>query len=119
MTKKSSASSQPARLKNMNSEDIRARQWTDKERQALRRAAKLQLAGDDSNVNLKDFPGLTGEQLASMVRLREIPKKVAVSLRLDPRVLAWLKGKGQGHLTRINDILLNIMEAEHQGRQRR
>jgi uncharacterized protein (DUF4415 family) len=27
-------------------------------------------------------------------------------------VLAWLKSKGEGHLTRINDILRNIMEAE-------
>jgi hypothetical protein len=24
----------------------------------------------------------------------------------------WLRGKGEGHLTRINDILANLMEAE-------
>jgi uncharacterized protein (DUF4415 family) len=47
-----------------------------------------------------------------MVRLREIRPKVAVSVRLDPRVLEWLKSKGEGHLTRINDILTNLMEAE-------
>ena len=28
------------------------------------------------------------------------------------RVLEWLKSKGEGHLTRINDILTNLMEAE-------
>jgi uncharacterized protein (DUF4415 family) len=37
-----------------------------------------------------------------------------VSARLDPAVLDWLKarGNGAGHLTLINDILLNVMEAE-------
>jgi hypothetical protein len=27
-------------------------------------------------------------------------------------VLVWLKSKGRGHLTLINDILANLMEAE-------
>jgi hypothetical protein len=27
-------------------------------------------------------------------------------------VLVWLKSKGDGHLTRINGILTNVMEAE-------
>jgi uncharacterized protein (DUF4415 family) len=39
-----------------------------------------------------------------------------VSVRGDsrgwPEVLEWLKSKGEGHLTRINDILKNLMEAE-------
>ena len=43
---------------------------------------------------------------------------VAVSVRLDPNVLAWLKSKGEGHLTRINDILTNLMEAERQATTR-
>ena len=58
MAKKSSASSQPARLKSMRSEGK-----------------------------------------------RRVMTRVA-------RVLAWLKSKGAGHLTRINDILTNSMEAE-------
>ncbi|MGB6941246.1 MAG: hypothetical protein WBE37_02465 [Bryobacteraceae bacterium] len=33
-------------------------------------------------------------------------------VRLDERVLVWLKSKGRGHLTLINDILANLMEAE-------
>ena len=113
MAKKSSASSRPAGLKSMRSEDIRNRRWTEKERQALRRASKLQTAGDDSGINFEDIPRLTDKQLASMTRLREVKRKVAVSVRLDPRVLSWLKSKGEGHLTRINDILTNLMEAEH------
>jgi uncharacterized protein (DUF4415 family) len=47
-----------------------------------------------------------------MVRLRPVRRKVAVSVRLDPQVLDWLRSKGEGHLTRINDILSNLMEAE-------
>jgi uncharacterized protein (DUF4415 family) len=35
-----------------------------------------------------------------------------VSVRLDPHVRDWLRSKGEGHLTRINDILSNLMDAE-------
>jgi uncharacterized protein (DUF4415 family) len=96
----------------MTSEDIRNKQWSKEEREALRRHAARQAAGDDSDINFDDIPRLTDEQLAQMVRLRDIRPKVPVSVRLEPRVLAWLKSKGEGHLTRINDILRNIMEAE-------
>jgi len=101
----------------MRSEDIRNRRWSEKERQALRRASQSQTRGDDSNINFEDIPRLTDAQLASMVRLRDATRKVAVSVRLDTRVLAWLKSKGQGHLTRINDILTNLMEAEDRSRR--
>ena len=113
MAKKSSASSQPARLKSAKSEDVKSRQGTESERQTLRRAAGRQAAADDSHINFEDIPRLTDEQLANMVRLRESrPRKVAVSVRLDAQVVNWLRSKGKGHLTRINDILTNIMEAE-------
>ena len=79
--------------------------------------AGRQAAGDDSRINFDDIPRLTGEQLAGMVRLRDVrPRKVAVSVRLDPQVLAWLKSKGSGHLTRVIDILANLMEAEQRVR---
>jgi len=112
MAKKLSVSSQPAGLKSMNAADIRNRKWTEKELATLRRHAAKQAAGDDSDINFDDIPPLTDEQLASAVRLRDIRRKVPVSVRLDPRVLAWLKSKGTRHLTRINDILLNLMEQE-------
>ena len=112
MARKSPASSRPARLKRMTSADIKDRKWSEEERQALRRHAAKQAAGDDSDINFEDIPHLTDEQLAQMVRLRDVRPKVPVSVRLEPRVLAWLKSKGEGHLTRINDILRNIMEAE-------
>ena len=111
MAKKLSGSSQRGRLKSMTSEDIKNRRWTEKERQMVRRIAAQQSAGDDSKIKSDDIPRLTDEQLASMVRFRD-RRKVPVSVRLDPQVLDWLKAKGGGHLTRINDILANVMEAE-------
>jgi uncharacterized protein (DUF4415 family) len=98
---------------------MKNRQWTEEERQVLRRAGRRQAAGDESQINFEDIPRLTDEQLANMVRLRENRPKVAVSVRLDPRVVDWLKSKGEGHLTRINDILTNLMEAERRIGSRR
>jgi uncharacterized protein (DUF4415 family) len=113
LAKKLSASSRPARLKSMRSEDIKNKRWSEKERQTLRRIAKRQAAGDESRIKFEDIPRLTNDQLANMVRLRDArPRKVAVSVRLDPQVVNWLKAKGAGHLTRIDDILTNLMEAE-------
>lgn len=112
MAKKSSASSQPAGLVSMTSADIRNRKWTESERRAMKRHAAKQAAGDDSDINYDDIPPLTDAQWAQMVKFRDMRPKVPVSVRLDPSVLEWLKSKGSGHLTRINDILRNIMEAE-------
>jgi uncharacterized protein (DUF4415 family) len=106
----------------MKSEDIRNRKWTKAELASAERIATAQAGGDDSRIDYSDIPQLTPGQLAEMVRVRSVRKKVPVSVRLDPRVLEWLKSKGEGHLTRINDILLNLMEAEARtgtGNQRR
>ena len=96
----------------MSSEDIRHRKWTEAEIETVRRAAARRAAGDDSGIDYSDIPPLTAEQLARMVRFRGARRKVPVSVRLDPQVLDWLRAKGDGHLTRINDILTNLMEAE-------
>jgi uncharacterized protein (DUF4415 family) len=40
------------------------------------------------------------------------PIKTAVSFRIDNDVLAWLKSFGEGHLTRINEILRERMLSE-------
>jgi uncharacterized protein (DUF4415 family) len=91
--------------------------WTEDEKQAVRRAAAAQ-AADEPGIDYSDIPRLTEEQLAHMVRLRGPRRKVPVSVRLDPQVLDWLKAKGEGHLTRINDILTNLMEAERKAAHR-
>jgi uncharacterized protein (DUF4415 family) len=104
--KKSSTSSRPTGLKTKTSKRIGNRQLTKKERNALRRAASRQPASGAS------LPRLTGKQLASALRLRDVGPKLAVSVRLDPPVVAGLKSKGPAHITRINHILTNLMEAE-------
>lgn len=40
------------------------------------------------------------------------PVKTQISLRIDKEVLDWLKSKGEGHLSRINEILRERMAAE-------
>jgi uncharacterized protein (DUF4415 family) len=85
----------------------------------VKRLAARQAVEDDSHIDYSDIPALTGEQLARMVRARDLPPaKIPVSVRLDPQVLEWLKARGPGHLTRINDILANVMEAERRVQSR-
>jgi uncharacterized protein (DUF4415 family) len=97
----------------MSTADIRNRPWTESEIEAVRKASDAQRAGSRlPKGEYEGIPLLTAEQLARMVRLREVRRKVPVSVRLDPQVLDWLRTKGEGHLTRINDILTNLMEAE-------
>jgi uncharacterized protein (DUF4415 family) len=96
----------------VTSEDTKRRRWKQTELTATRLIAARQQAGDDSGIDYSDIPRLTDEQLAQMVRLRDNRPKVAVSVRLNPQVLEWLKSKGAGHLTRINDILVYLMQLE-------
>ena len=46
------------------------------------------------------------------------PLKTQISLRIDNEVLDWLKSKGEGHLSRINEILRERMTRERQGADR-
>jgi uncharacterized protein (DUF4415 family) len=103
----------------MSTDDIRNRKWTEAEKEAVRHAAALQEAEDDSGIDFSDIPKLTEEQLARMIRQRDVRRKVPVSVRLDAEVLEWLRSKGEGHLTRINDILTNLMEAERRAGMRK
>lgn len=47
------------------------------------------------------------------------PLKTPVSLRIDNDVLAWLKSQGEGHLTRINEILRERMDADYWNERKR
>ena len=40
------------------------------------------------------------------------PSKTQISFRVDEEVLDWLKSNGEGHLTRINEILRQRMIAD-------
>jgi uncharacterized protein (DUF4415 family) len=118
MAKRLSGSSPHTKRKNVTSEDVKRRRWTKAELDAARRITARQAAGDNSSINYEEISRLTKEQLTKMVRLRDVKPQVPVSVRLDPRVLEWLKSKGAGHLTRINDILTNLMEAERRAGSR-
>jgi len=103
--KKSSASSQPAKLVSVSAEDIFRKPLTKRQKAILNRIAKRQAAGDDSEIDFSDIPELTDEQLA---QFRRAPK-VLVAARLDRDVYDWLKRYGEGYSTRINSILRAVM----------
>jgi uncharacterized protein (DUF4415 family) len=42
------------------------------------------------------------------------PLKTQISFQIDNEVLDWLKSKGAGHLSRINQILRECMARERQ-----
>ena len=44
------------------------------------------------------------------------PIKTQITVRIDREILDWLRSKGSGHLTRINEILRERMTAERTGR---
>jgi uncharacterized protein (DUF4415 family) len=60
---------------------------------------------------------LPPEKWAHAMRRDEFfrPIKKLTSVRIDADVLAWLRSSGQGHLSRINEILRERMDAERKG----
>lgn len=81
---------------------------TKEQRQRLARLAEK----PDSEIDVSDIPPLTDEQLAEMVPDRLRSKTTLISFRVQNDVLTWLRSKGPGHLSRINAILANVMDAE-------
>jgi uncharacterized DUF497 family protein/uncharacterized protein (DUF4415 family) len=108
MAKKSSESSQQGKLVRVKAEHIFSKPLTKQQRDRLARLARK----PDSEIDVTDIPPLTDAQLAEMVPFRLRSKTTLISLRVQNDVLTWLKSKGPGHLTRINAILANVMDAE-------
>lgn len=109
MAKKSSASSPQEKLSRVKAERILSKSLTAQQRAQLARLSKK----PDSETDVSDIPPLTDEQLAEMVPYRLRSRTTLISLRVQDDVLAWLKSKGPGHLSRINAILANVMDAEN------
>ena len=64
MAKKSSVLSRPAGLTSMSTEDIRNRQWTESEIEAVRKANEAQAAGRDlPEEEYEDIPRLSESSL--------------------------------------------------------
>ena len=67
----------------------------------------------DRSLDHSDVPQLPPAQWAKgMVGKYYRPLKSQISFRIDNDVLAWLKSKGQGHLSRINAILRQQMDRD-------
>jgi len=68
-------------LTSMSTADIKSRQWSDAEKQAIRRASGARAAGLDlPEKEFEDIPRLTEAQLAKLVHPRQARRKVAVSV---------------------------------------
>jgi uncharacterized protein (DUF4415 family) len=67
----------------------------------------------DEQIDTSDIPELPPDAWKDAVRGKWYrPVKKAVSIRLDADVLAWLKAKGSGYQTRVNDLLRQRMVKE-------
>lgn len=67
-------------------------------------------AMSDADIDTSDIPPLD-EDFWKNAELRMPQRKVPITIRLDPDVLAWFKGLGKGYQTRINAVLRTYMEA--------
>ena len=71
--------------------------------------------GRDARLDHAEVPQLPPESWEGAVIGKYYrPIKSQISVRIDNDVLAWLRSKGEGHLSRINAILREHMEAERQ-----
>jgi uncharacterized protein (DUF4415 family) len=63
-----------------------------------------------------DSAPLPPERWAHAMRRDEFfrPIKKLTSVRIDTDVLDWLRSKGEGHLTRVNEILRERMMSERE-----
>ena len=67
----------------------------------------------DHQIDTSDIPELPPGAWKDAVRGRFYrPVKQAVSMRLDADVIAWLKKRGKGYQTRVNNILRQTMMTE-------
>ena len=110
MAKKKSASSRQE--KRVAASALFTSPITDRQRQELRRLAKL----PDSRIDFSDAP--EGKPRLSDVPVGRFyrPIKQLVSLRVDAEVLAWFRGRGKKYQTYMNEVLRREMQANPQGR---
>ena len=76
----------------------------------------------DEDIDFSDIPELTAKDFERAIENPYYrPVKKAVSARLDADVIAWLKSKGRGYQTRMNQLLRRAMlqEVQSRGRTRR
>ena len=90
-------------MKKQSTQKLRRVKITGKIREAYRRR-------DKSMDNDPDAPTLPPEIWNNAIIGKYYrPRKTPVTVRIDNDVLDWLKSRGKGHLTRINEILRQQM----------
>lgn len=85
-------------------------------KQARKKAKVLEKlkAKPDDEIDLSDIPEITEEMWKTAVRGKFYrPVKEQVTVRIDADVLAWLKQRGKGYQTRLNEILRDAMLEDH------
>ena len=82
MTKKSSASSRPAKQISVSAESIWNKPLTETQKAVLKRVAKRQKNNDDSQINYSDIPAFTDKQLS---QFRRPAKRTSRSPPVNPR----------------------------------
>ena len=87
------------------------------ERKGIKITDEIRELYEQRNKELDNDPDcrpLPPEMWANAMRREEYyrPVKKQTTVRIDADVLDWLKSKGEGHLTRINDILRRTMLEE-------
>jgi uncharacterized protein (DUF4415 family) len=84
-------------------------QLTARQKREIQRLATM----PEDQVDTSDIPELPPGAWKNAVRGKWYrPVKKAVSIRLDADVLAWLKAKGSGYQTRVNNLLRERMLKE-------
>jgi uncharacterized protein (DUF4415 family) len=63
----------------------------------------------DEDIDFSDIPQVERSEFKKMV-IRMPEKKAALSIRLDPGVVAWFRKQGRGYQTRINAVLRSYVE---------
>jgi uncharacterized protein (DUF4415 family) len=77
-----------------------------------RQLAELAALTDD-DIDTSDIPPLPDSFFENAVRGKFYrPKKEVTTVRLDTDIKEWLKAKGRGYQTRLNEILREAMLAE-------
>ena len=81
-------------------------------RHSLSEIQAMRKRGEDkTNPHAPEAESL-GEDFWKSARVVMPPGKTSVHLRLDSDVVEWFKGRGRGHLTRMNAVLRAYMDAQ-------
>ena len=113
MRKSSVASSQPVTYARRSAADIK-KFANSPEAKAMAEAVKKR--GGPTGADLREMPEITDEEWAALKAAR---RKKPVTVRIDPDIVAWLKGKEGKYQQHLNRTLRFAMQQEMAAKARR